>query len=738
MKKTRTPNAASPAARAARKERESAPARLLPTLLASSACGLLASPALALQLGEIDVQSGLGQPLRASIAYALSPNERLHDYCIYIRPTDGVGLPGISQARLSVTGSRIFIEGRAPLREPMVSLGIAINCPYTANLTRSYTIMLDPVTETVAAPARTIEAPTAAQPASEPVFTRRAEPVATTPIGPSSTYRVRGGDSLSTIVGRIENRELSLWDAVEVVFAANPDAFIDGDMNKLKAGSLLTIPSLDGQSVAVVTAQETPAADPIADSGVTSVETEAPAAADTVTSGYEGFPETTAPAETALPAGTEEPVSVAPAEPVAESVDQTEDLRPGDVSFGTDSSFVSPIESVPAGDAINADAVQADSTVTAAAPAATSETSGNMLYGLLGTGLALLAGLVFFGRRLRRDEPLPPTPVEDDQTIADDEPTAQNRALTEADVDVDFDIGDMSVAATASQLDADLAAGTGFDATRDVEVAQDFAFSTTRDLGADLDVVLPENTGEDESTRTSTDIIPAQRAEEHTILEREILPTEDDEYDLSMIVDATKQRYSEDGDVTAKELQAIAVDGDDIEEGDEDYTLSNEVDYHILEQDYEEELSATQALNAEILRAAEDLAARLDDDSEVDTEEVATISEAAVITAEQTALLDAEEMLGGDDADDATTEMPARTAEADNTVEMVRPEADEDESIEGDRTEEIPAASTESRRRLDETMAATELTEELPSAQNDSTAELEVESGHFRTRKTAN
>ena len=383
MKKTRTPNAASQAARAARKGRDSAPARLLPSLLASSACGLLASPALALQLGEIDVQSGLGQPLRASIAYALSPNERLHDYCIYIRPTDGVGLPAISQARLSVTGSRIVIEGRAPLREPMISLGIAVDCPYTANLTRSYTIMLDPVTETVAAPARTIEAPTAAQPAAEPVVARRAEPVATMPIGPSSTYRVRGGDSLSTIVGRIENRELSLWDAVEVVFAANPDAFIDGDMNKLKAGSLLTIPSLDGQSVAVVTTPQAPAADTVADSAMETVETVTPvgtSAADTVTGGYEGFPETTAPAETAaLPTGAEEPVSAAPAEVTADAVDQTEDLRPGDVSFGTDRSFVSPIESAPTGDATNAEAAQADSTATAAEPAAGGEFSGNML-----------------------------------------------------------------------------------------------------------------------------------------------------------------------------------------------------------------------------------------------------------------------------------------------------------------------------------------------------------------------
>ncbi|MDH5455521.1 MAG: hypothetical protein OEY37_05565, partial [Gammaproteobacteria bacterium] len=37
--------------------------------------GLAATPAAALELGELTVQSSLGQPLRASIAYALAPNE---------------------------------------------------------------------------------------------------------------------------------------------------------------------------------------------------------------------------------------------------------------------------------------------------------------------------------------------------------------------------------------------------------------------------------------------------------------------------------------------------------------------------------------------------------------------------------------------------------------------------------------------------------------------------------------
>ena len=701
---------------------------------------------MALQLSDIDVRSGLGQPLRASIAFALSPNEQLHDYCIFLRPTGGsAGLPAISQARLSVVDGRILIEGRTPVREPMVSLALAVDCPYTANLARSYTLMLDPVPEPANRREPTVEPAPAAQPAPAPVTRRRIAPVATTPIAPSSTYRVRAGDSLSAIVGRIENRELGLWSAVERVFAANPDAFIDGDMNKLKAGSVLTIPSLDGVSQSVVSPDAPQAA--TAPSTIASVDT---SVETTVTGGYEGYTEAAEPAETtsfdtSLSAVEQTPVTEAATVPQSEStvttdttlVDQTNDLRPGDVSFGTERAFVSPIESAASDNAPAAEVVPT-APVAEAAPVVSGENSGNLLYWLVGAGLAIIGGLAFFGLRSRREDTPPPRPVDNTQTIADDDPTAQNRALT--DVDVDFDFGEAAGATAQGQLDADLAAGTGFDSTRDVEVAQDFAFSTTRDLGADLDMVLPEVNETADDDTSSTDIIPPQRAEEHTILEREILPTDDDEYDLSMIVDATKQRFAEDGNVTARELQAVPVDAEDAAYSDEDYTLSNEVDYQILEQDYEDELTATQALNAEILRAAEDLAARLEADGDDDTEEVpalAAADESDELTEEQTALLNADDMLSEEQTDDATAEMPARDEDADLTVEMSQADED-DEGIEGDRTAEIPAAETESRRRLDETMASTQLTEELPAAQNDATAELNVESGHFRTRKTAN
>ena len=734
MKNSRTQAAVNAAPSVTRQKHVSTSTRLLPSLVAGGACSLLASPAMALQLSDIDVRSGLGQPLRASIAFALSPNEQLHDYCIFLRPAGGgTGLPAIREARLSIVDGSILIEGVSPVREPMVSIALAVDCPYTANLARSYTLMLDPVPEPVVQREAAVEPVPAARPESAPAIRQRPTPVANTSVAPSNTYRVRPGDSLSTIVSRIENRELDLWNAVERVFAANPDAFINGDMNMLKAGSVLTIPSLDGVSQARVSPIDSPAA------AAPTAESPAETTGSSATVEYNGVVDTdesTLSATTSIDADAIESSTAAVADTESAVVtettlfDQTVDLSPGDVSFGTAPAFVEPIGPA-ASD--NASSSQGASTAPTAeqTTAFSGDTSGGLLYWLIGAGLAIFGGLMFFGRRFRREETPPP--------VVDNELTAQNEAVSE--VDVDFSSDD-PVTAFHGRLDADLAAGTGFDSSQDVEVAQDFAFSTTRDLGADLDLVLPEVTETVDADTSSTDILPTHRVEEQTILDREILPTDDDEYDLSMIVDATKQRYAEDGDVPAKELEAVPVDDEAVAEDDEDYTLSNEVDYQILEQDYEDELSATQALDAEIKRAAEDLAARLEADSDADTEEVAALAasdeESDEVTEEQTALLNADEMMSEDQADGATLEMPARDESSDTTIKISQADED-DEVIEGgDRTAEIPAAETESRRRLDETMASTQLTEALPAAQNDATAELNVESGHFRTRKTAN
>ena len=109
--------------------------------------GLAVTPAMALELGELTVQSSLGQPLRASIAYALAPNEMLSNSCVAVgggRSTGG--LPGIGKSAVSITDSAIVITGETIVREPMLGTRVTINCPYTPNLSREYMLFVDPAT----------------------------------------------------------------------------------------------------------------------------------------------------------------------------------------------------------------------------------------------------------------------------------------------------------------------------------------------------------------------------------------------------------------------------------------------------------------------------------------------------------------------------------------------------------------------------------------------------------------
>ena len=114
-------------------------------LIAGGACGMLPSTLAAFELGQLQVRSTLGQPLRASIAYALNPNEELHNFCISLR--SGVaddGLQYLSRARITLTDTDIVFTSELPMREPMLAMQVSVSCPYTAHLARRYTLMIDP------------------------------------------------------------------------------------------------------------------------------------------------------------------------------------------------------------------------------------------------------------------------------------------------------------------------------------------------------------------------------------------------------------------------------------------------------------------------------------------------------------------------------------------------------------------------------------------------------------------
>jgi hypothetical protein len=615
--------------------------------------------AAALELGELQVQSTLGQPLRASIAYALSPNEILEDHCVAIR-SGGRDLPGLRNANVRVSKGVISITGKSAVMEPMLSANLVVDCPYTANVSRSYLLFINPQARpvTVARQTNPVTAATAA-----PVNRRMAAPrpaVPATPIARDSRYLVQRGDSLSGIVQRLENRSIAKADAMTAILDANPNAFFDGNPDKLKAGSWLDIPSFAGGVVAASTvAAPTAPADP-----VEPLDNDASVAGTSSGAGvYQGAETLEQDASKQIPATEFLPEQPEPeaAEPVETAVDVSEgptEEPSGEPAEEVD--YSAAYADLVAGDVIVDDPVAANADPApvepAAAPARVVKPSAGtrivgapqpagsswnwLIWAAAGVISAFGAYLMFWPRLRERfaskpvgaDDRVPPrsehsapdvAPIsvpESEMTVQEIKPTYEN---------VDFDLSDDSPTEENLALDADLVEGTGLEDSDDADVNRDFGFAATMDL----DMELPEKAAAEDSS-PETDIIPPPERPEELVVDSEVLPEDDgDEYDISMIVDATKM--PDPAEVTERDLKAVPIEDTGQTLINDDYTIVDEVAQDILEQDYEDEMSATQLLNAEIEKAASELAETIGEDDptavasldEDDPTEVASLDE---------------------------------------------------------------------------------------------------------------
>lgn len=653
---------------------------LLPLFAVSGS--LAAVPAQALELGDITVESRLGQPLRASIAYALAPNEALSSACVTLgRGASASGLPGVGRATVSIADGTILLTGKSPVREPMIATMVNVDCPYTPNLSREYLMFVDPAapaydsrpvaSDSAAAPAGINDAVVRTPARSTSTLKRDAgaNEIEQTPIEQSSRYRVQAGDTLSQIVQRIENRSSSLWPSVNAIFDANPDAFIDDDPNKLKAGSWLTIPSF-----LVDQAGETSVAF-AADAGA---DNSSPSNATVETSVQQSANAANAPV--ADDAAQRDFVRDVTEAAVDSTVDSTGDLSPSVVT--SDNPFVDGAETS-ATTIIEDTELEGPATISASPNVTTavintqsnsSVESSSWLMWLAGAGLALIAALLLFGRLFRgrpvdseMEAAVPQRRAKDlDPTVSEPAPILEDSGI-EVVAHAGYTIEDDSPTAENLTLDADLVMGTGLDEGTEMEVAEDFGFATPTEIDVELPFepqpAVPESdTGifvtDDDSTAVMEDV-----------------SSEIDDYDLSVVLDATKMPRPE--DVTERDLQAVEVEPIDDNAQTDAYSINTQVDLEILEQDYEDELTATQALNAEIMRAAEELAtdkAKLDTDDYEVTSELSSVPPLATVTElDVTAQLPSSND-GESDADEtgiheaATVEMPL--AENDETAEM--------------------------------------------------------------------
>jgi LysM repeat protein len=232
----------------------------------------------AIGLGDIVLESKLGEPLRATVSLKVAQGEILPGDCVTARPRKaGLRVPEkvrVTSPAVSTPGSYTVQIGTAlPLYEPMYELSLVVECPDVPSLVHHYVLLIDlpdfPIQtatidvgsaahaeaagsqNTVAlAPAspdpRPDESP-APNPAVVPVRirpgTRQARPAGT-------RYRVRKGDTLSTIAERIAGRPPdTIWRVAKSIFMTNEHAFVSKNSDLIKLGSVIQIPNVSELAV---------------------------------------------------------------------------------------------------------------------------------------------------------------------------------------------------------------------------------------------------------------------------------------------------------------------------------------------------------------------------------------------------------------------------------------------------------------------------------------------------------
>ena len=257
-------------------------ARFALTAVALAAACLWGSHAAALGLGRLAVQSALGESLKAEIDITSMTPEEASSLKLRVAPPEAYRAAGV-EYNAALASAQVQVvrrpDGRQVLRvtsdravlEPFVDVIIEASWA-SGRLVREYTMLFDPpVTRQAAAPATEptvapaapapAPAPAVAQPpavATAPAPSRlpaaRPAPVAprvaTLPAAPAAAagadeYRVRPGDTLSRIAGKTQRPGVSLDQMLVSLFRANPQAFMSDNMNRLKSGTVLSVPSAD-------------------------------------------------------------------------------------------------------------------------------------------------------------------------------------------------------------------------------------------------------------------------------------------------------------------------------------------------------------------------------------------------------------------------------------------------------------------------------------------------------------
>ncbi|NOQ88071.1 MAG: hypothetical protein GQ550_04035 [Gammaproteobacteria bacterium] len=279
------------------------PVRKLPArkLLVAIVAGALFLPntAFTLGLGEIEVNSSLNQKLKADIELLSATEENAESIIVKLASRKEFTRAGLDRPYLLndlrfksevIDGvPHISVTSASPIREPFLNFLVEIDWP-NGHLIREYTILLDPPVfmtqpaSVTSAPAQRDEAfrpssggSTNVVPVVTPGITAAPRPAAAgiapapqaatqpvaAPVKPAfvpapyvqqqtsinqqpGTYRIKTGDTAWSLANAMmPDQSITVEQMMIAMLRANPESFIDENINGLKRGYILRVPDYD-------------------------------------------------------------------------------------------------------------------------------------------------------------------------------------------------------------------------------------------------------------------------------------------------------------------------------------------------------------------------------------------------------------------------------------------------------------------------------------------------------------
>ena len=241
--------------------------RLRQLVLACGLTSLVLSPyASALGLGEVKLKSTLNQPLEAEVKLLDTRDLTAEQILVALASPADFERNGVDRLFFytefqfqvdleAADGPKVVITSRNPVREPY--LNFLIEARWTAGrLLREYTLLMDLPTFDEDSSGSGVQTAVTSAPAQRPRATTSTSKATsgTRPTGSQASptrqaslsgdqYEVRSNDTLWEIALRARpDSSVSVHQSMMALYRANPDAFINGNINRLRRGQVLRVP----------------------------------------------------------------------------------------------------------------------------------------------------------------------------------------------------------------------------------------------------------------------------------------------------------------------------------------------------------------------------------------------------------------------------------------------------------------------------------------------------------------